>query len=96
MQSRVCRCLVGGGDIGVQVQRVQTHGGGATNIRAAVVADHQAFGNVQVMFRQQLLEKAAVRFAAAMVGRNVNGIELVIQTQTAQLVGGEHPLGVAE
>ena len=88
--------LTRGRNVGVHIQGVQTHGSGTANIRAAVVANHQTLGYVQTMFFDQCLEETLIRLAAAVVGRNVNGIELVIQTQTAQLVGGEHPLGVAE
>ena len=80
----------------MHIQRVHAQRLGAGDVGVAVVANHQTVFHLQSLLVDQRLIELGVGLTAQVIRRNIDSIQLFTQPQQGQLIGGEHPLGIAQ
>lgn len=92
------RCIASGTGRGggVQIAAVNPCGHSACQVAGTLVADHQTVGGIQTVAVKQDPEKGGIRLAAPLVRGDKDTVEQIPESQRAQLVFGEDPLGIGQ
>ena len=81
---------------GVQVTAVDPRSYSTCQVSGTLVADHQTVGGIRTVAVKQDLKKSGIRLAAALVRGDKDTVEQIPESQRAQLVFGEDPLGIGQ
>ena len=65
-------------------------------VGGSVIANHQAFRRIEQLPVNQSLEEPCIRFAAHIIGGNLESVKGVVQTEKPKLILGEGMLRLAE
>mgnify|MGYP002570553612 CR=1 FL=1 len=80
----------------MQVTAVDPRSYSTCQVSGTLVADHQTVGGIRTVAVKQDLKKSGIRLAAALVRGDKDTVEQIPESQRAQLVFGEDPLGIGQ
>ena len=80
----------------MQVTAVDPRSYSTCQITGAFVAGHQTGGEIYSVAVKQDLKKSGIRLAAPLVRGDKDTVEQIPESQRAQLVFGEDPLGIGQ